>query len=143
MFPKLSHNFLLQFCPEVQGEQETRKKLAAIGLGAGKSFDLDKLSEADKAEEALGVKEAYDEIVKKKENLGTKINGWNVSASYGDRAFYHGDWLLRAAAALAGIYGNSTEEAMYPATANDVSGQPLDGDKGKTLSHLPQVSFLR
>jgi hypothetical protein len=48
---------------------------------------LDKLSEADKAEEALGVKEAYDEIVKKKENLGTKINGWNVYASYGDQGF--------------------------------------------------------
>jgi hypothetical protein len=129
-FPKFL-NFILQFCPEVQGEQETRAKLAALGLGAGKSFDLDKLSEADKAEEALGVKEAYDEIVKKKENLGTKINGWNVSASFGDRAFYQGDWLLRAAAALAGIYGNSADEAMYPATTNDASGQPLDGSKHK------------
>jgi hypothetical protein len=84
-------NFLLQFCPEVQGELQTRAKLAAIGLGAGKSFDLDKLSEADKAEQALSVKQAYDEIVKKRENLGTKINEWNVSASFGDRAFYHGD----------------------------------------------------
>jgi hypothetical protein len=129
-FPKYL-NFILQFCPEVQGEQETRTKLAAIGLGAGKSFDLDKFSEADKAEEALGVKEAYDEIANKKENLGTRINGWNVYAAYGDRAFYHGDWLLRAAGALAGIYANDAEEAVYPSTTKDVSGQPLDGSKHK------------
>ena len=35
---------------------------------------------------------------------------------FGDRDFYHGDWLLRAAAAKAGIYGNDAVEAMYPMT---------------------------
>ena len=29
---------------------------------------------------------------------------------------YNGDWLLRAAAAKAGIYGNDAVEAMYPMT---------------------------
>ena len=136
-FPKFL-NFILQFCPEVPGEQETRAKLATIGLGARKPFDFDKLSEAQKAEEALGVKEGYDAIVQQKENLGKKINGWNIGSSFGDRAFYQGDWLKRAAAALAGIYGNSAEEAMYPMTTTDGSGQPLDGSKHKyTLTFAP------
>ena len=44
------------------------------------------------------------------------INGWNVGSFFGDRAFYNGDWLKRAAAAKGGIFGNSAVEAMYPLT---------------------------
>ncbi len=127
-FPKFL-NFVLQFCPEVPEEKELRAKLATLGIAPGKPFDFDKLPEAEKAEEALGVKEGYDAIVQKKQNLGNKINGWNVGAAFGDRAFYQGDWLKRAAAALAGIYGNSAAEAMYPMTTTDGDGQPLDGSK--------------
>jgi hypothetical protein len=31
---------------------------------------------------------------------------------FGDRAFYNGDWLKRAAAAKGGIYGNDAIEAI-------------------------------
>ena len=44
------------------------------------------------------------------------INGWKVGSAFGDRAFFNGDWLMRAAAAKAGIYGNDAVEAMYPMT---------------------------
>ena len=37
-----------------------------------------------------------------------------MGSPFGNRDFYHGDFLLRAAAALAGIYGNDAEEAVYP-----------------------------
>jgi len=59
------------------------------------------------------------------------INGWLVGSILGDRAFFHGDFLLRAAGALAGIYGNSAEEAVYPLAKTDSTGEPLDGSKGK------------
>ena len=42
---------------------------------------------------------------------------------------FNGDWLLRAAAAKAGIYGNDADEAMYPMTRKDATGEPLDGSK--------------
>ena len=42
------------------------------------------------------------------------MNGWRVGAAFGNRAFYNGDFTLRAAAAMAGIYGNDEAEAMYP-----------------------------
>ncbi len=127
-FPKYL-NFVLQFCPPVEEEKALRAKFATIGIEAGKPFDLAKLSEAEKAEEALGVKEGYDAIVKQKDEIGKNINGWLVGSALGDRAFFNGNWLLRAAAALAGIYGNSAEEAVYPLAKNDAAGNPLDGSK--------------
>jgi len=129
-FPKYL-NLILQFCPEVPEEKALRAKFAEIGIAAGKTFDVDKLSEAQKAEEAIGVKEGYDAIVQKKDNIGKNVNGWLIGSGFGDRAFYKGDWLLRAAAALAGIYGNIAAEAVYPLAHNDNTGAALDGSKHK------------
>ncbi len=127
-FPKYL-NFLLQFCPGPPEEKELRAKFATIGIGPGQPFDLAKLSDAQKAEEGIGVKEGYDAIEKAVATAGKNINGWKVGSAFGDRAFYHGDYLLRAAAARAGVFGNDAVEAVYPMTTNDGSGAPLDGSK--------------
>ena len=60
---------------------------------------------------------------------GAVVNGWNVSGLPGDSAHYNGDWLGRAVAAQAGIYGNSPEEAVYPFTRRDRSGRALNGSR--------------
>ena len=122
-------NFVLQFCPPVEAETALRAKFATIGIEAGKPFDFDKLSEAHKAEMALGIKEAYDAIDNKRDNFAKPVNGWMIGSILGDRAFFNGDFLLRAAGALAGIYGNSAEEAVYPLAKHDANGEPLDGSK--------------
>ena len=126
-------NFILQFCPPVEEEKALRAKLATIGIEAGKPFDFDKLSEAHKAEMALAIKEGYDAIEKKRNDFGKNVNGWLIGSILGDRAFFNGNFLLRAAGALAGIYGNSAEEAVYPLAKNDADGQPLDGSKRTIL----------
>jgi hypothetical protein len=70
--------------------------------------------------------------------FGKGINGWRVGSPFGNRDFYKGDWLLRAAAAKAGIYGNDAVEAMYPMAKQDASGEPLDGSKHDyTLTFAP------
>jgi hypothetical protein len=122
-------NFLLQFCPAVPEETELRARFAEIGVGPGKPFDFEKLSLADKLDVGLGIKRGYEKIEKQRAEMGNDENGWRVSAAFGDRAFYHGDWLLRAAAALAGIYGNDAVEAMYPLATKDIEGRKLDGSK--------------
>ena len=127
-FPKYL-SFLLQYCPPVPEETELRAKFAEVGIEAGKPFAFDKLSDSQKAELGLGVQEGYDAIEKQRNNIGKNINGWNVGSAFGDRAFYHGDYLLRAAAALAGIFGNNAVEAMYPLAKNGSAGDPLDGSK--------------
>ena len=122
-------NFLLQFCPTPPEETALRARFATVGIEAGKPFDLAKLSEAQKGELALAVKEGYEAIEKAKLNIGKDINGWIVGAAFGNRAFYNGNYLLRAGSALAGIYGNDAVEAMYPAAKAASDGQPLDGSK--------------
>jgi hypothetical protein len=122
-------NFILQFCPPVEEEKALRAKFAAIGIEAGKPFDFNKLSEVHKAEFLLGIKEGYEAIEHKRNNFGKVVNGWLIGSILGDRAFFNGDWVLRAAGALAGIYGNSAEEAVYPLAKHDSNGNPLDGSK--------------
>ena len=52
-----------------------------------------------------------------------------MGSFFGDRVFYDGDWLKRAAAAKGGIFGNSAVEAMYPLTRVLPNGETLDGSK--------------
>ena len=122
-------DFALQFAPPGPEEKDIRVKLARIGIGAGKTFDFRDLSLEHRAEVGLGMKEG-DTKVEQYLDAGQKdINGWKVSALFGDRAFYGGDWLKRAAAAKGGIYGNDAVEATYPMTRALANGNELDGSK--------------
>jgi hypothetical protein len=122
-------DFALQFAPPGPEETEIRTKLARIGVGAGKSFDFKDLSPEHKIEVGLGMKDGEAKVTKAADNLGKDVNGWKISSPFGDRAFFHGDWLLRAAGAKAGIYGNDAVEATYPMTRTLADGQTLDGSK--------------
>ena len=123
-------DFAMQFAPAGPEEMEIRAKLARIGVGAGKTFSFKELSVEHKAEILLGMKAGEKKVEEKVAALGKEINGWRVSSAFGDAAFYKGDWLLRAAAAKAGIYGNDAAEAMYPMARTLPDGTPLDGGKG-------------
>jgi len=122
-------DFALQFAPAGPEEQEIRAKLARIGIGPGKKFAFKDLSPEHKAEVLLGMRDGEKRVDAKVAAIGKEINGWHIGSAFGNREFYHGDWLLRAAAAKAGIYGNDAVEAMYPMTRNDAAGKPLDGSQ--------------
>jgi hypothetical protein len=121
--------FALQFAPAEANETAIRTQLARIGIGPGKTLNFKDLSPADRLEIALGMKEGDREVDEAVANVGKAINGWRVGSIPGDSAHYNGDWLKRAVAAKAGIYGNDAEEAMYPLTRIDGDGQTLDGSK--------------
>ncbi len=122
-------DFALQFAPPGPKEEAIRAKLARIGVGPGKSFNFKDISFAHKVELGLGMKEGEKKVEGRVATLGTKINGWNVGSAFGDREYFRGDWLLRAAAAKAGIYGNDAVEAVYPMTRWLANGELLDGSK--------------
>jgi hypothetical protein len=122
-------DFSLQYAPAGPEEKDIRSKLASIGIGPGKQFDFKDLSLEHKAEVGLGMNDGEEKVTKAVSNFGKDINGWKVGSPDGDRAFFNGNWLLRATAAQAGIYGNDAVEAMYPLTRSDAGGQPLDGSK--------------
>jgi len=131
-------DFALQFAPEQANETEIRAQLARIGVGSGKTFNFKDLSLEDKLEIALGMKEGERKVEEAVANAGKGINGWRVSALFGDSAFFNGNWLKRAAGAKAGIYGNDAEEATYPGTRTDSDGQTLDGSQHNyTLTFAP------
>jgi hypothetical protein len=119
----------LQFAPPGPEEQAIRAKLARIGIGAGKTFNFKDLSLEHKAEVLLGMKGGENKVDEAVKTVGKKFNGWNVASIAGDRAFFNGNWLLRATAAKAGIYGNDAVEAVYPLATVDGTGAPLDGSK--------------
>jgi hypothetical protein len=122
-------DFALEFAPAQSNEKEIRAKLARIGIGPGKSFNFKDLPLKHKIEVGLGMKEGQRKVDKAVANAGKAINGWRVSGLAGDSAHYNGDWLKRAVAAQAGIYGNDPEEATYPFTRVDNHDRPLDGSK--------------
>ena len=89
----------------------------------------------------MGIKEGFEAIQKRRNEIGKRENGWQISKPFGDRAFYDGDYTLRAAAALAGIYGNDAVEALYPFAAADDKGEKLDGSKHNYTITFPAGGF--
>jgi len=122
-------DFALQFAPAQSNEKEIRAKLARIGVGPGKTFNFRDLPVKHKLEMGLGMKLGQRKVDKAVADAGKAINGWRVSGLPGDSAHYNGNWLKRAVAAQAGIYGNDPAEATYPYTRVDSDGRTLDGSK--------------
>jgi hypothetical protein len=124
--------FLLQFSPPIGPaavEVPSRARFAKIGIEAGKPFNTDALSTDQKTELAAGMRSGLEKVKGRVARFGTNVNGWLINTqreTAGDRAAYGGDWLLRAAVAMAGIYANQAAEALYPILATDDDGNKLD-----------------
>ena len=119
----------LQVVPRTPEDAAVRARIARIGIGPGKTFEFRDLSFEHKAAVGLGMKEGDEKIDKFLVGGAKDINGWKVGSFFGDRNFYKGNWLLRAAAAKGGIYGNDAVEATYPLTRTTATGEALDGGK--------------
>ena len=96
-----------------------RAQLARIGIGPRKTFNFKDLSPEDKAEIVVGIKDGERKI---DEAVAEAVNDGRNGLMLGDSAFFNGDWLKRAAAAKAGIYGHGAAEAMdlHPCVLHDV-----------------------
>jgi hypothetical protein len=130
-------DFALQFAPPGPEEIAIRAKLARIGIGAGKTFDFKDLSLAHRAAVAPAMKDGEAKVERYLAAGQKNINGWKVGSLFGDRAFYDGNWLKRAAAAKGGIYGNDAIEAVYPMTKTLADGEVLDGSKHNYILTFP------
>jgi hypothetical protein len=131
----------LQFVPVAPEDKDIRSRLARIGIGPDKTFEFKSLSPEHKAAVLLAMKEGDDKVDKFLASGMKDVNGWKVGSLFGDSAFYKGNWLMRAAAAKGGIYGNDAVEAMYPMTRVDASGETLDGSKHSYTLTFPAGQF--
>lgn len=128
-------NFALQFTPPNATETELMSRFTKIGVGAGKEFDVQKLSPEVKAAMEKGIQEAWTVDFPK---LKKKFDSGEVTSGdiFGTREYLKNNYLYRWAGDVIGIYGNSKEEAMYPFYGVDSDGNKLDGTTNKYTLHF-------
>ena len=134
-------NFVLKFCPTVPSENELMTRFAKLGVGAGKNFDVSKLTPEMKKAIEDGMADAWGELAQLKKRVDAK----EVTSgdTFGTREYLKNNYLYRMAAAVLGIYGNSKQEAIYPIYTVDENGKQLEGSSRYTLrfaaGELPPV----
>ena len=109
-----------------------------IGIGPG--LDVEKMDEPIKRGLIRAAKTATAMIKKAGQSagFGKVINGWSISPNTMGSAGYSGDFLSRGAIQSgAGIVANDPEEAVYPLTRIDASGEVLDGKNKYTMTFAP------
>ena len=105
-------------------------RFAKAGLGPGQSFDVAALSAAQRQAVEQGMSDAwkaFDTFKKEMVDTGKKSS----ADGFGTREFLQNDYMMRMSSAVLGIYGNSKEEANYPAYFVDSERKPLDGATGR------------
>ena len=131
----------LEYVPETKMDRDIRTKLATIGIGPKKTFDLKDLTPEHQKAIVEGMKAGDEKIGTFVASGMTDINGWQVGSLPGDEAHYNGNWLERAGTAKAGLYGNSAVEAVYPLTRVDGKGETLDCSKHNYTLTFPAGQF--
>lgn len=124
-------NALLVKNPGLVADSSALKSFAALGIGTGLKFDLDKFGQD--TQEALKLVPAqiysgFDAINRGDIGSGKSKDGSKV----GD---YKTNYLLRALVAYKGLGALAPEEATYIGYAEDAAKEPLDG-KNKYVIHF-------
>lgn len=124
-------NRLMQVNPPADADEELLKKLSAVNVGAGMTFDASLLGE-DAAErwkkmlQGLRATLAADGA-----KYAQKLGQWRY---YGKPIGDFGtEYTYRAMVALVGLGANTVDVAIYPKTAVDEIGAALNGEKTYTL----------
>jgi hypothetical protein len=106
-------------------------RMAKIGIVPGKPFELSKLDPAIQAALKDLPQVALKKIEASQEIVGKTVNGWIVWSGLGA---YGTDYMKRAVVAAFGWPANRQEDAVYPKTEVDSTGQKLSGANKYTLT---------
>lgn len=123
-----SLNVVLMFCRAHPSEEALRARFLRLGIGGG---GFHPSSPVLRGAAEAGMQDAWQELegLERRVATGEKAN----LIGFGSREELKNNYLLRMLAAVQGIFGNSKEEAMYPAYFADALGQKLDGSKHSCL----------
>lgn len=130
---------MLGLLEPVAQEKEMIERFARIGIGTNTGFSIDSFDEDVQKAIEEGVKEGFEEIdrfikeITKDPLTSAKIFGTREFLENSARENYQLEdfYLLRAAAAHIGLYGNSGSEAIYPAYLVDSEGLPFNAAENK------------
>ncbi|MDN3642941.1 DUF1254 domain-containing protein [Lutimonas halocynthiae] len=137
MFPYL--DYMLNLTEPIASESEIRARMAKLGIGTKEGFDINRFDAATQKAIEEGVAAGYQEMDDFKNAIthdplaSAKIFGTRSFLTKSARENYNSDnfYVMRAVAALMGLYGNSGEEAIYPTYLVDASGVPFDAASNK------------
>jgi hypothetical protein len=118
-------NALMKANPPAAADAGAMKRFSAIGVSAGRPFDLKSVD--IEGVEALnrGIQEGFSKIKEEAAKpQGRQVNGWDIMYDLGR---YKTNYLLRAVVAMIGLGANLPEDALYPRATRDAEGQPLVG----------------
>jgi hypothetical protein len=124
-------NFLIDWVKPHPSEAEMMERFGRIGIGPGRPFDPEEISPDILAAIEEGIKSGRSKIEEAVDNIAENVNGWLMTDCFGTREYMGGDYTLRAAGAMGGLYGNTKIEAFYPTTQFDKDGERLDTSKHK------------
>lgn len=128
---------MLDLIDPVSDEKDLMERFKKLGIGRNQTFNMDDYDEKIQSAIEDGVKEGFSDIENFiKENssdplMSAKIFGTREFLKKSARDNFHlkDFYLLRAAAAHLGLYGNSGKEAIYPTYLKDQDGSPFDASK--------------
>jgi hypothetical protein len=125
-------NTLLPFMPTVPSEKAMLARFAKIGIGPGRPFDPAALDPATREAIEQGIAEASAALGRK------ALTQTSSKGFFGTRAELGAEYLTyRSMGAMLGIYGNSTEEAVYASQQTGPDGKVLDGSRRWVLRFEP------
>ncbi|WP_280827754.1 DUF1254 domain-containing protein [Mycobacterium sp. OTB74] len=120
---------LMKDNPPTPADQPAVDKMAKIGLVPGQKFDINKYG-ADVAAALKSVpKEGFDKIMAHFKSFDS-VNGWRFTTKTGQ---YGTDYLQRAVITAIGLGANRPQDAVYPTSEVDASGQPYSGANKYTV----------
>ena len=113
---------LLKTTPIPSADAEYVKKFAAFGLVPGKDFDGQDSQALNTAVQKAQtqIKDEWDQ-----HTFAKTVNNWGIMIQ--DIGDYGTHYDVRAAVAFGGLGANLPEDAIYPVTNVDSTGQPLSG----------------
>lgn len=140
-------NFYLTLVqPFNEEDQPLLKEFEKVGIAPGATFNSADYSPEIVAAIEAGVQEGMADIKNKAGNIAEQVNGWNMMDAFGPREFFKGNHLLRAAAAMVGIYANDKIEAFYPMGYVDNNGEVLNGENKYQIhfskDQIPPAKFF-
>jgi hypothetical protein len=145
-------NFLLMLVVVGPWEQELMSRFAGIGIRAGArsaslalSPELREAVDAGVGQGIMAITQAMQDPSNVEGITARAEHGWQgVDGMFGPGKEMRTKYLVRAGAALLGLYGNDAVEAYYPIGNTDASGDPFDASKHSYAmrfekDELPQV----
>ena len=135
-------NFALQYTHPTPIEEKLLQRYAVLGIKPGQKFDINKLDPVVQAAIPKGMEAAWQAFEYRKKNVLEKGKMSSADA-FGTRKFIGDRYLDLMMGTVLGIYGNSKEEAIYPAYYIDSNKEPLNGNNNYELTfpsgQLPPV----